>query len=78
MTIDPKHEPVVNKLLDRELDRRVARLVLGDAGAKVRNLSEDHQLSKAVALLTAARSQTALLVAAQSSTSPVKASPRQR
>ena len=78
VTIDPKHEPVVSKLLDRELDRRVARLVLGDAGAKVRNLAEDHQLSKAVSLLTTARSQDALLVAAQSSTSPVKASPRQR
>ena len=78
VTIDAKHEPVVTKLLDRELDRRVARLVLGDAGAKVRNLAEDHQLTKAVSLLTSARSQDALLVAAQSSTSPVKASPKQR
>ena len=78
VTIDPKHEPVVTKLLDRELDRRVARLVLGDAGAKQRNLQEDHQLSKAVALLTSNRTQTALLATAASSISPVKANPQQQ
>ena len=78
VAIDPKHEPVANKLLDRELDRRVARLVLGDAGAKERSLHEDHQLARAVVLLTAARSQDALLAAAHTapasaiSTPPVK------
>jgi carboxyl-terminal processing protease len=71
VTIDPKHEPVATKLLDRELDRRVARLVLGDAGAKQRSLDEDHQLSRAIALLTTARSQNALLAAAH--TAPVTA-----
>ncbi len=76
VVIDPKHEPVVTKLLDRELDRRVARLVLGDAGAKIRNLQDDHQLSRAVSLLTASRTQNALLATAQSSVSPVKASPQ--
>ena len=70
--IDPKHEPVANKLLDRELDRRVARLVLGDAGAKQRSIEEDHQLSRAIALLTASRSQNALLAAAHAA--PVSAS----
>ncbi|MEP6618174.1 MAG: S41 family peptidase [bacterium] len=65
VTIDPKFEPVVPKLLDRELDRRVSRLVLGDAGAKQRGLAEDHQLSRAVDLLTTTRTQTALLAAAQ-------------
>ncbi len=74
--IDPKHDAVAPKLLDRELDRRIARLVLGDAGAKVRNLQDDHQLSKAVSLLTASRTQNALLATAQSSVSPVKASPQ--
>ncbi|MEP6989634.1 MAG: S41 family peptidase [bacterium] len=69
VTIDPKHEAVANKLLDRELDRRVARLVLGDAGAKQRSLGEDHQLSRAVDLLTAAHTQNALLAAAHTSTS---------
>ena len=78
VTIDPKFEPVATKLLDRELDRRVARLVLGDAGAKVRSLQEDHQLSKAVELLNASRTQGALLATAQSSVSPVKASPQQK
>ncbi|MEP6729356.1 MAG: S41 family peptidase, partial [bacterium] len=73
--IEPKHEPVATKLLDRELDRRVARLVLGDAGAKQRGLQEDHQLSKAVALLSTNHTQNALLATAQSSVSPVKASP---
>jgi carboxyl-terminal processing protease len=78
VTIDPKYEPVVTKLLDRELDRRVARLVLGDAGAKQRNLQEDHQLYKAVALLTSNHTQTALLATAASSVSPVKANPQQQ
>ena len=76
VTIDPKHEPVAAKLLDRELDRRVARLVLGDAGAKRRSLAEDHQLSRAVAMLTAARSQNALLAAAHPAASVTKASPK--
>ena len=69
--IDPKFEPVVPKLLDRELDRRVARLVLGDAGAKQRSLDDDHQLSRAVALLTTSHSQNALLAAAHAT--PVSA-----
>ncbi len=77
VTIDPKHEPVAAKLLDHELDRRVARLVLGDAGAKQRNLQDDHQLTKAVSLLTATHTQNALLATAASAVSPVKASPQQ-
>jgi hypothetical protein len=48
-------------VLDRELDRRVARLVLGDAGARQRSVNEDHQLARAVSLLGSARSQEALL-----------------
>ncbi len=79
VTIDSKHEPVVNKLLDRELDRRVARLVLGDAGAKIRSLPDDHQLTRALALLTGARSQTALLSTAQTaSLAPRRVSPEQK
>jgi carboxyl-terminal processing protease len=65
VVIDAKNEAIAPKVLDRELDRRVARLVLGDDGAKVRSLSEDHQLSKAVELLTATHSQPALLASAQ-------------
>lgn len=65
VTIDPKFEPAATKLLDRELDRRVSRLVLGDGGAKQRGLPEDHQLSRAVDLLSTTHTQTALLAAAQ-------------
>ena len=77
VVIDGKYEPVATKLLDRELDRRLARLVLGDAGAKQRSLAEDHQLSRAVALLATTRSQDALLAAAQAAPSAAKATQRQ-
>ena len=56
-------------LLDRELDRRVARLLLGDAGAKARGLADDHQLARAVDLLKSSQTQQELFAAAQS-TSP--------
>ena len=65
ITVDAKHEPAATAMLDRELDRRVSRLLLGDAGAKRRSLADDHQLSRAVTLLAAARSQDALFSAAQ-------------
>jgi hypothetical protein len=64
VTIDAKYEPAATHILDRELDRRVARMVLGDAGAKQRTLSEDHQLARAVSLLGAASSQEQLFAAA--------------
>ena len=68
VTTDPKLEPVAPKILDRELDRRVARLVLGDAGAKERSVADDHQLTRAIQLLSNARSQDALLAAARTTT----------
>lgn len=64
VTINTKYEPAATQVLDRELDRRVARLVLGDAGAKVHELPEDHQLVRAIALLSSAPTQTALFAAA--------------
>jgi succinyl-CoA synthetase alpha subunit len=64
VTIDAKYEPVATQILDRELDRRVARMVLGDAGAKQRALSEGHQLARAVSLLGTASSQEQLFAAA--------------
>jgi carboxyl-terminal processing protease len=70
VTIDPKHEPTATRILDRELDRRVARLVLGDGGAKRRALADDHQLARAVALLGAAHSQADLLAAARIAAAP--------
>ena len=64
VTIDPKFEPAATAILDRELDRRVSRLLLGDAGAKRRALADDHQLARAVALLGTTQSQDALFAAA--------------
>ncbi|HEU4720631.1 MAG TPA: S41 family peptidase [Gemmatimonadaceae bacterium] len=64
VTIDAKYEPAATRILDRELDRRVARFVLGDAGAKRRALAADHQLARAVSLLAAASSQEQLFAAA--------------
>ncbi len=69
---EAKYESTATTFWDRELDRRVARLVLGDAGAKQRALGEDHQLTRAVQLLTTSRSQDALLAAAR--TAPASAS----
>jgi carboxyl-terminal processing protease len=63
ITIDAKYEPAATRVLDRELDRRVSRLVLGDAGARQRSVADDHQLARAVALLSNARSQDALFAA---------------
>ena len=64
VTIDDKFEPAATRILDRELDRRVARFVLGDAGAKRRALADDHQLARAVDLVAAASSQEQLFAAA--------------
>jgi hypothetical protein len=69
ITIDSKYEPVASKVFDRELDRRLSRLVLGDAGARQRSANEDHQLARAIALLSTARSQDALFAAGRTSVS---------
>jgi hypothetical protein len=69
ISIDAKYEPAATKVLDRELDRRVSRLVLGDAGARQRSANEDHQLARAIALLSNARSQDALFAAGRTSVS---------
>jgi hypothetical protein len=63
ISIDAKYEPAATRILDRELDRRVSRLVLGDAGARRRSVPEDHQLERAIALLAGARTQEALFAA---------------
>jgi len=67
VTIEPKYDKVANELFDRELDRRVARLVLGDAGAKARGVADDHQLARAVDLLKVSHTQQELFAAAQAS-----------
>ena len=63
ISIDTKYESAATRMLDRELDRRVSRLVLGDAGARRRSVPEDHQLERAIALLSGARTQEALFAA---------------
>ena len=63
IAIDARHEPAATLVLDRELDRRVSRLVLGDAGARQRSAADDIQLARAVALLAGARTQEALFAA---------------
>ena len=67
VSIDQKFDAAATTLFDRELERRVARLLLGDAGAKERALQEDHQLARAVNLLKTAHSQQDLFASAQSS-----------
>jgi hypothetical protein len=67
VTIEAKYDSGATLVLDRELDRRVARLVLGDAGARQRSVNEDHQLARAIALLSNARSQEALLATGHAS-----------
>jgi carboxyl-terminal processing protease len=78
ITVESKYEPSATAMLDRELDRRVARLLLGDAGSKRRALGDDHQLARAVALLSTARSQDALFAAAHVASTTAKAGPQQR
>ena len=78
ITVDAKYEPSATAMLDRELDRRVARSVLGDAGAKRRALADDHQLARAVALLSSARSQDGLFAAAHVAATTATAVPQQR
>ena len=81
VTIDPKYESAATTVLDRELDRRVARLVLGDAGARKRSVTEDHQLARAIALLNNAPSQAALFALAHttpSAAAKASARPQQR
>jgi hypothetical protein len=75
ITIDPKFEPAATAMLDRELDRRVARLLLGDAGAKRRALADDHQLARAVAMLSDTRSQGGLFAAAHVASAVGKTAP---
>jgi hypothetical protein len=62
--LDSKFEPAATTILDRELDRRLSRMLLGDAGAKRRGLADDHQLARAVQLLSNSSSQEGLFAAA--------------
>jgi carboxyl-terminal processing protease len=65
--VEARYEQAATRILDRELDRRLSRLVLGDAGARQRSAADDHQLARAIALLSGARTQEALFAAGRAS-----------
>jgi carboxyl-terminal processing protease len=64
--IEPKYEQGARTFLTHDLANRVTRLTLGDAAAKERSLSEDHQLTRAIELLQRSTTQAQLLTAAGS------------
>ena len=62
--LDAKYLPGERIFLTRDLTNRVARMTFGDAVAKARTASEDHQLAKAIDLLEHNTTQAQLLAAA--------------
>ncbi|HTE47326.1 MAG TPA: S41 family peptidase [Gemmatimonadaceae bacterium] len=65
--IEPKFDSTARTLLTHDLAHRVARLAFGDADAKARSVSEDHQLLRAIELLSHITTQAQLLAAAPAS-----------
>ena len=59
--IDPKMDAAARRFLSRDLSNRVARLSFGDAAAKARTAGDDHQLAKALQLLSSSTTQAQLL-----------------
>jgi carboxyl-terminal processing protease len=70
--IDPKFDSTARTLLTHDLTHRVARLAFGDAAAKARTVPDDHQLLKALDLLSHNTTQARLLAAASPANSPSK------
>jgi carboxyl-terminal processing protease len=62
--LDVKYEPAERAFLTRDLSQRAMRMAYGDAAAKIRILSEDKPLTKAIELLQHSTSQAQLLAAA--------------
>ncbi|HEV8217059.1 MAG TPA: hypothetical protein VGP95_14525, partial [Gemmatimonadaceae bacterium] len=58
---DAKMDAAARRFLTRDLANRVARISFGDAAAKARTASEDHQLAKALQLLGSSTTQAQLL-----------------
>jgi len=54
-------DAAARRFLTRDLGNRVARLSFGDAGAKARTANDDHQLAKAIQLLSTSTTQAQLL-----------------
>lgn len=59
--IEPKYDSVSKVFLTRDLANRVTRMTFGEAAAKSRTLSEDHQLMRAIELLEHSTTQAQLL-----------------
>ena len=64
VTIDAKYEAAADRILSRELERRVARLAFGDAAAKERDIKSDRQLTTAIDLLKKSATQRELFTVA--------------
>src|SRR5262249_11509316 len=62
--IDAKFDSVSHVFLMRDLSNRVTRMTFGEAAAKGRTIAEDHQLSRAIALLEQNTTQAQLLASA--------------
>ncbi len=62
--LDPKYDATARVFLTHDLAHRVARLTFGDGAAKARELSDDHQLAKAVDLLSHSTTQAQLFASA--------------
>ena len=58
------------RLLDRELDRRIARLAFGDSTARRREMPNDRQLQRAIEILRKGQTQADLFVVARSEQRP--------
>jgi len=63
--LDAKYLPAERTFLTRDLANRVTRMTFGDAVAKARTTSDDHQLTKAIDLLEHNTTQAQLLAAAK-------------
>ena len=61
--LDPTYEAAARQFLMRDLEHRVARLSFGEAAAKARTLTDDHQLTRAIDLLQKSGTQAQLLAA---------------
>jgi carboxyl-terminal processing protease len=62
--IEPKYDSVSRVFLMRDLTSRVTRMAFGDAVAKGKTLTDDHQLMRAIALLEQSSTQAQLLASA--------------
>jgi carboxyl-terminal processing protease len=65
VVLDARHRAAGMAMLSGELESRVARIAFGDAQSFSRDIGDDRQLGRALALLRAARTQSDLFAAAK-------------